>query len=196
VELIYIEARHSFMNAFSKVRQGSYSLPMAWMNLLWGMCGALAMDGLDISNHIRNPANRHRFPWRDKETNEPLWRTEFIVMVVINASVGATVAAGMGLTDPHGISPWVAIGLGAGAMTTLQKAAGHIPLVGPTTEPSASTPSSPASDSAEHDADKHPSTEQGRQVNHVRPASREIDGDDGVYVQHPQLSTRLEAEGD
>ncbi|MFE9451824.1 hypothetical protein [Streptomyces sp. NPDC006739] len=101
---------------------------MVWLNLLWGMCGALAMDGLDIAKAVRQD---HCFPWRDRETKEPLWRTEYIVMVLINAAVGGLVASAMGLTDPHGISPWVAVGLGAGGMATLQKATAQIPLTEP-----------------------------------------------------------------
>jgi hypothetical protein len=96
-----------------------------WLNVLWGVCGALAMDGLDISNHVRR---RHCFPWRDPRTKQPLWRTEYLVMVLINAGVGGLAAGAMALTAPHGISPWVAVGLGAGGMATLQKASGHIPL--------------------------------------------------------------------
>lgn len=101
---------------------------MVWLNLLWGMCGALAMDGLDIAKAVRQD---HCFPWRDRETKQPMWRTEYIVMVLINAAIGGIVASAMSLTDPHGISPWVAIGLGAGGMATLQKASAQLPLTDP-----------------------------------------------------------------
>ncbi len=107
---------------------------MVWLNLLWGMCGALAMDGLDIAKAVRQD---HCFPWRDRDTKEPLWRTEYIVMILINAAVGGLVASAMGLTDPHGISPWVAVGLGAGGMATLQKATAQVPLTDPPTSSAA-----------------------------------------------------------
>lgn len=180
------------MNGFTEVRQSSYSLPMVWMNLLWGMCGALAMDGLDVSNHVRQ---RHCFPWRDPETNAPLWRTEYIVMVIINACVGALVSAGMALTDPHGISPWVAIGLGAGGMTTLQKAAGHIPLTGTATGKDVPTPQAAhVRSAAEHNAAHQRADVQGGPATGPRPSDHQLGRATGAV--HGQASTHLETEGE
>lgn len=142
---------------------------MVWLNLLWGMCGALAMDGLDIAKAVRQD---HCFPWRDRDTKEPVWRTEYIVMVIINAAVGGLVASAMGLTDPHGISPWVAVGLGAGGMATLQKATAQIPLTDPPA--SASISASPVDSQP-----RGPLDEALRALQTGAPLSQSSNGDTG-----------------
>lgn len=110
---------------------------MVWVNLLWGVCGALVMDGFDVSQHIRK---RHCLPWDDPRGAESSWRVEYAIMVVINAAIGGIVAIGMALSDPATMTPWIAIGLGAGGMAAFQKITGHIELAG---DPAADRPAHP-----------------------------------------------------
>jgi hypothetical protein len=106
---------------------------MVWLNVLWGMFGAIAMDGLDCAATLKRT---HRFPWIDPAGVERPWLKEYLAAIIINLLAGSGTAVAMGETAPHGISAWIAIGLGAGGSATLEKAIGKVTLDQPPPTPS------------------------------------------------------------
>ncbi|WP_432033642.1 hypothetical protein [Streptomyces antibioticus] len=123
---------------------------MGWQEaVIWGAFGGFAMEALDFVRAVR----WHRtLPWkvesssigpgpavlrpqrqidvRPGEENLPApGLPAYCVAALLRVVVGGGVAAGIAASPPHAVTPWIAMIVGAGALTVLEKITSLVPLI-------------------------------------------------------------------
>jgi hypothetical protein len=95
---------------------------MAWLEYAaWGLFGAAAVDGLDLTRAIRRTGG---FPWQQPNEAGP---AAFAVTVVIRLALGAGVAAAAGAAGQI-TGAFAAMAIGVAAPQVIDKLLGQIPL--------------------------------------------------------------------
>ncbi|MER6515104.1 hypothetical protein ABT158_50470 [Nonomuraea sp. NPDC001636] len=95
---------------------------MGWMFALWGLGGGLAIEALDFIKAVRRVG--HGWPWRYPygPGGGP-----YLVSVLGRAAASAVVAGAAG-ASVNGMTPLIAVGLGAAAPLILEKLSQQIPV--------------------------------------------------------------------
>lgn len=121
---------------------------MGWQEALyWGAFGGFAMEALDFVRAVRwhrtlpwkvesssiGPGPTSQTPRREirpGEENLPApGVAAYGVAALLRVVVGGGVAAAVAASPPHGVTPWIAMIVGAGALTVLEKITSLVPLV-------------------------------------------------------------------
>ncbi|MFE2511752.1 hypothetical protein [Streptomyces naganishii] len=119
---------------------------MEWLTAAyWGAFGGFAIEVLDYCRAVRWHRKR---PWNvssasvgagpsapraqsrpgDEELPAPGWLA-YLLGAVLRVVVGGGVAGALAASPPHGTTPWIALIVGAGALTVMEKSLALVTLV-------------------------------------------------------------------